>query len=278
MDIGQLLKSARQGFSLGWKVESNWTDPWLFSIYSIIRPFAALLIVAFIYIIGSQAGGTVNPEFLAYLLVGNTFFIYAATILLTMGWLLHDDREHYEVFKHIYISPGTIHSYLLGRGLAAASIATVSVVLTLVFGVALFNLPIDPLAINYPLLIASVAVGVPSLIFTGYMLYGVSLISAKLEWALGEYVSGIFFLLAGVIFPPEVLPTWVQPLSNVLPLTYFLRVVRTSMLSPGAPLPASDLLYLVLYSLATAALGLVVFRLAEQRAKKRGLIDMKAVY
>jgi len=266
MDIGKLLKSTRQGFSLGWKVESNWTDPWLFSIYSIIRPFAALLIVAFIYIIGSQAGGTVNPEFLAYLLVGNTFFIYAATILLTMGWLLHDDREHYEVFKHIYISPGTIHSYLLGRGLAAASIATVSVVLTLVFGVALFNLPI------------SVAVGVPSLIFTGYMLYGVSLISAKLEWALGEYVSGIFFLLGGVIFPPEVLPTWVQPLSNVLPLTYFLRVVRTSMLSPGAPLPASDLLYLVLYSLATAALGLFVFRLAEQRAKKRGLIDMKAVY
>ncbi|MFQ5951004.1 MAG: ABC transporter permease, partial [Candidatus Geothermarchaeales archaeon] len=267
MEIEQFLKSARQGFSLGWKVESNWTDPWLFSIYSIIKPFSALLIVAFIYIISSQATDTVDPEFLPYLLVGNTFFIYAATILLTMGWLLHDDREHYGVFKHIYISPGTIHSYLLGRGTAAASIATISIVLTLIFGVAVFDIAINLLAINYSLLIIGIAIGVPSLIFTGYMLYGVSLVSAKLEWALGEYVSGIFFLLGGVIFPPEALPLWMQPLSNALPLTYFLRVVRTSILTPTAPLPIGDLLYLTVYTLVTAVLGFVVFRLAEQRAK-----------
>ncbi len=48
MAVADFVKSARESFRVGWKIESNWTDPVLFATYQVIRPLASLLIVAFI--------------------------------------------------------------------------------------------------------------------------------------------------------------------------------------------------------------------------------------
>jgi len=34
---------------LGWQIESNWADPFLFAIYSIVRPLSSLLILVVMY-------------------------------------------------------------------------------------------------------------------------------------------------------------------------------------------------------------------------------------
>src|SRR5947208_14281814 len=53
MAIADFVKSAGESFRVGWKIESNWTDPVLFATYQVIRPLASLLIVAYIVISGS---------------------------------------------------------------------------------------------------------------------------------------------------------------------------------------------------------------------------------
>src|SRR5438034_2810225 len=46
MAVADFVKSAGESFRVGWKIESNWTDPVLFATYQVIRPLASLLIVA----------------------------------------------------------------------------------------------------------------------------------------------------------------------------------------------------------------------------------------
>ncbi len=250
MAVADFVKSAGESFRVGWKIESNWTDPVLFATYQVIRPLASLLIVAFIVIIGAAAGASQNPTFytqyLAWLIVGNAFYAFVLQIMLGMAILVHVDRTRYEVLKNIYISPGTLHPYVIGRGLVSVVNGAVSVILTLLFSVAIFNgllhmnIPLNLLNVNLLMLFPAVILGIISLLAIGYMLCAVNIVSNRMEFILGDSVSGIFFLLGGVIFP--------------------------------------ILAYLALTTLVTLIIGITVFRLAEQRAKKLGLFDRKSEY
>jgi len=91
-------------------------------------------------------------------------------------------------------------------------------------------------------------------------------------------VSGILYLFGGVVFAPGVLPSWAQAISNVLPITYFLRSVMSSFLQQTSATVQADLGYLVVTMIATFIVGFLVFRFAEYMARKDGLIDRKEEY
>ncbi len=286
MAVADFAKSAREAFSVGWKIESNWTDPVLFATYRIVQPLASLLIVAFIVIIGTSsfAGAGIPKDVLARLIVSNSFFVYVGSVMMTMGWLVHTDRSRYEVLKNIYISPGTLHPYLVGRGLVAVVNGTISVVVTLLFSVLIFNgllnlgIPLDLLRVNLLMLIPTVILGVASLIAIGYVLCAVNIVSNRMEFILAESITGIFFLLGGVIFPVTALPGWVQLIAQALPVTYFLQAVRDSFFGTNPTSYLPNLGVLAISTVVTVVLGVVVFRFAEQRAKKLGLFDRKSEY
>src|SRR5436853_5530217 len=288
MAVADFVKSAGESFRVGWKIESNWTDPVLFATYQVIRPLASLLIVAFIVIIGASVGAAANSAFytqyLAWLIVGNAFYAFVLQIMLGMAILVHVDRTRYEVLKNIYISPGTLHPYVIGRGLVSVVNGAVSVVLTLLFSVAIFNgllhmnIPLNLLDVNLLMLLPAVILGIISLLAIGYILCAVNIVSNRMELILGDSVPAIFLLLGTVIFLVALLPWYVQPISNVLPITYLLNAVRESF---GLLLTAcymSALASLALTTLVTLIIGITVFRLAEQRAKKLGLFDRKSEY
>ncbi len=287
MAVADFVKSTREAFRVGWKIESNWTDPVLFATYQIVRPLASLLIVAFIVIIGASvgaAGSGFYNQYLAWLIVGNAFYAYVLQVMLGMAILVNVDRTRYEVLKNIYISPGTLHPYVIGRGLVSVVNGTVSVILTLVFSVLIFNgllhynIPLNLLQVSLPMLLPVVILGIIALLSIGYILCAISIVSNRTEFILGDAVSGVFFLLGGVIFPTAALPTWIQPVSKVLPITYFLDGVRASFGLPLTGQYLSDLGFLFVTTIVTLALGIGLFRLAEQRAKKLGLFDRKSEY
>jgi ABC-2 type transport system permease protein len=286
MAVADFVKSTRESFRVGWKIESNWTDPVLFATYQIIRPLASLLIVAFIVIIGASvgaAGQAFYNQYLAWLIVGTAFYAYVLQAMLGMSQLVFIDRNRYEILKNIYISPGTLHPYIIGRGLVSVVNGTISVVMTLLFSEAIFNgllhmnIPLNLLGVNLLMLIPAVILGIIGLLAIGYMLCALSIVANRMEFILGDSVSGIFFLLGGVIFPISYLPSKIQLISDALPITYFLNAVRESFgVYNGNYI--SDLSYLALTTLAALVIGILVFRRAEQRAKRLGLFDRKSEY
>jgi len=282
--VGAILRTVKQAVWVGWKVETNWADPLVFAIYYLIRPVAGLLIVGFIFLIGSAVSGIVDPGLFAFLFIGNTFFIYAVQVMMLMSMLIHEDRAHYEVLKHIYLTPGSLQWYIVGRALNGVMNASVSLLLTLGLGVAVFQfgmgipIPIDWLSIDFGVLSLGLLVGVVCFMAIGFILCGINIMTSKVQFMLPEYVSGILYLFGGVVFLPEILPLWGQYISNALPVTYFLRIVRFSFLHQAGFDMHTNLLYLTVTTILTAFAGLAFFRVAMFKARRDGLIDKKEEY
>jgi ABC-2 type transport system permease protein len=284
MAIGTILRAIKQAVWLGWKVETNWADPLVFAIYYLVRPVAGLLIVGFIFLVGSAVAGTVDPVLFTFLFIGNSFFIYVMQVMMTMTMLIHEDRAHYEVLKHIYLAPGSLSWYIVGRALNGVMNASVSLLLTLGMGVAIFqlglgiNIPINWLATNWGILALGLLLGIVCFMGMGFILCGINIMTSKVQFMLNDYVSGILYLFGGVVFLPSILPSWAQQISNALPVTYFLNVIRFSFLPEANFDVQLNLLYLVVTMIATVFIGMLVFKVAMYKARRDGLIDKKEEY
>ncbi len=284
MAVNTILRTIKQAVWLGWKVETNWADPVVFAIYYLVKPVASLLIVGFMFLVGSFVKGVPDPNLFVYLFVGNSFFVYVIVVMMTMTMLIHEDRAHYEVLKHIYLAPGSLSWYIVGRALNGVMNASISLLLTLGFGVLIFQyglgIPvlINWLAIDWGLLALALGLGIICFMAIGFVLCGINIMTSKVQFVLAEYVSGILYLFGGVVFMPELLPPLGQAFSSVLPITHFLSLVRGAILRDATSSIQANLLYLIATMIGTIVLGLLVFRFAMYKARKDGLIDKKEEY
>lgn len=285
VSVSAIWRTVKQAIWVGWKVETNWADPLVFAIYYLIRPIAGLLIVGFVFLIGSFAsGGPLNPEYFAYMFIGNSFFIYVITVMGTMTMLIHEDRAHYEVLKHIYLTPGSLWWYIVGRALNGVMNASVSLLLTVGFGVLIFQglmgvqIPINWAGIDFGLLTVSLVLGIVCFMAIGFILCGINIMTSKVQFMLNEYVNGILYLFGGVVFLPQILPAWGQAISSALPITYFLNSVRFSFMHTGSFDAQANLLFLLVTLIASVIAGVGVFKVAMYKARRDGLIDKKEEY
>ena len=267
---------------LGWQIEANWADPFLFLVYAIAKPLATTLILFFMVRIVSA--GTASQETFLFLFLGNTFFLYVTEVLIGISWAVFRDREDYETLKYIYTAPIGFLSYLLGRGVSKMITATLGVIVALLFGRFVLGLPIGGVETPWVLVVLATLLGLVAVVWLGIILAGASLIVARHSINMNEGLSGLFYLLSGAVFPLEVLPGWARTISLALPFTYWLELLRRLIVGRPYAAPLNHLgdgaLWGVL-GLSTAVLtvvGLLWFRWCEHVARSRGLIDWKSNY
>ena len=279
-----LIRSFRTASWLGWQIESNWTDPFLFAVYSIVKPLSSAAILVVMYSIITQADFA-SPIF-PYIYLGNAFYIYVGAVMAGISWAVIDDREHYKTLKYMYVAPIHIPTYLIGRGVAKFLVGSMSVLITILFGVLFLHVNIDIAAVNWPLFLAGLVIGVVMLAMMGLLLAGVTLLVAHHVWFLGEGVAGALYLFSGAIFPLDVLPPFLRPIGFAMPLTYWLEVLRRALVgSVAQAFPtlsgfsnAQLLGILVALTAAFMLLAVFVFRWCEHTARERGLIDIVTNY
>ncbi|MEW5936968.1 MAG: ABC transporter permease [Candidatus Thermoplasmatota archaeon] len=287
MAVRQHLRTFWHATWLGWQLESNWTDPFLFMIYSIAKPIAGALILVVMYTI-ITLGNTTGPMF-SYMYVGNAFYMFIAQVLFGVTWIIHDDREHYQTLRYLYISPSNFFVYILGRSVSKVLITTFGVGITLAFGVAALGVQIDPFTVDWLLLFLSLALGLVCILAFGLALAGISFLTAKHSMGMNEGIAGIFYLFCGVIFPVQVLPSWSHGLAVALPLTYWMHVTRIALFGAGSNIAAVDTVLgpvgvahslgiLTMSTLLFFLLSVLVFRVGDYIARKKGLIDMTTAY
>ena len=279
-----LWHSFRMAAWLGWQIESNWTDPFLFAIYSIVRPLATASILVVMYSVITNANFA-DPMF-TYIYLGNAFYIYVGQIMTGLSWSIIDDREHYKTLKYIYMAPLNFPTYLLGRAAARFVIASLSVFITIVFGVLFLQVRLDLAQVNWLLFFFSLLVGVIMLAMMGLMLAGVMLLLARHGDGVGDAVAGALFLFSGAIFPLEVLPAFLRPIGYAIPITYWLELLRRALVGEVAQafptlthLNNGQLIAILLGLTAVfSVLGLAVFHACDRRAREYGLIDVTTNY
>jgi ABC-2 type transport system permease protein len=267
-------RSFRTAIGLGWAVESNWSDPFLFAVYTVAKPLAAalILVLMFAVITGGRSG-----SYLEFLVVGSALWqvVYGVLAGLVQGIL--EDRERYRMIKYVVLTPASVFPFLLGRSVARLLISFLAVAVTIVVGVLFLGVELRP----NPLIFAvATLVGVPGVISLGIFMAGWAFQLRQEAWSYPEAIAGALYLLSGAIFPVDVLPGFLQPVAYVFPTTWWLEASRRGLLGHGAPgvlgtLPDTLVIgLLVVTTLVAISIALAAFAWFLRRARYLGTLDM----
>jgi ABC-2 type transport system permease protein len=272
--LADAWRSFRTAVGLGWQVEANWSDPFLFAVYTIAKPLAAALILVVMFQVITQGQGT---EFLQFLIVGSALWNVVFGVMGGLVQSILEDRERYRMLKYIVVTPSSLFPFLLGRSLARVIVSFVAVALTLFVGVAFLGVELDP---NFLYLVSATVLGVLAVIALGIFMAGWCLQLRQEAWHYPEAIAGAIYLISGAIFPIDILPSFLHPVAYATPTTWWLEASRRGLLghgSPGTIGALSDgtvMLFLAISTAVAIPIGLGAFAWFMKRARQAGLLDM----
>jgi ABC-2 type transport system permease protein len=267
---------------LGWQLDSNWTDPFLFLVYTVLRPLATGLILAGIFwAVGSRAR---TPEAFAGFWLANAFHNFVNQALVGMGYAVVEEREEYETLKFVVVSPVGMFTYLAGRAVVKLAMAVIGVVMLLAIGAWLLHLRWPATGAHLGPLALTLALGVAATVSSGFLVAGLGLSMPRAAINVNEGIMVGLYLLCGVIFPIDLLPRALQNVSLALPFTYWYEALRRFTLGHGASARLgawSDgtlLAALAASTLAFVLLGRYGYLALERRARRLGRLDQTTLF
>ena len=77
------LRTLRWSSWLGWQIQSNWTDPWLFAIYVVVKPLAGSLLLLCMYWAAARVT-QVPSGYLPFLYVSNACYLLVGAVALAL--------------------------------------------------------------------------------------------------------------------------------------------------------------------------------------------------
>jgi ABC-2 type transport system permease protein len=283
-------RALRTAFWLGWEIDSNWADPWLFFVYSIARPLGGALILVFMYfaVTAGGPGGGGAREFqrgalLPFFVVGTALWPMVLGGTQGMAQTVVEDREQWRTTRYLYTAPIPWPGYLVGRALArTVSLGVPAAVITLVAAGTLLHVRLSLTAGGLAYSLVALAIGLLAILAVGLVAVAVSVTAAGEAWRLPEAMSAALYLISGAIFPPTLLPGPLSAVSAAMPLTWWLEALRRGLLGPGARVsyPAlSNGRVLVMLGGLTLVWGVgasIAFALADRRARQLGTLDRES--
>jgi ABC-2 type transport system permease protein len=161
--------------------------------------------------------------------------------------------------EQLIVTPIRSWELLVGKLAPYVLLAFIDTIEILVLGVLLFHVPI---AGSVPLLLACAALFLVTPLGIGL------LISTVAKTQQEAMLLSLFFLLpniflSGFFFPIAAMPQWLQAITYLFPLRYFLEIVRGIILKGAGPAE------LVMNMVAIAIYGLIVMTIATRRFHKR---------
>jgi ABC-2 type transport system permease protein len=267
-------RTFRTAIGLGWAIESNWSDPFLFAVYTIAKPLAAALILVVMFQVITGGQGT---EFLQFMIVGSALWNVVFGVISGMVQSILEDRERYRMMKYVVVTPTSLFPFLIGRSVARVAISLVAVVLTLLVGVVFLGIELRPEPLYLP---AASVLGLLAVMALGIAMAGWCLQLRQEAWHYPEAIAGALYLVSGAIFPIDILPSILHPIAYAMPTTWWLEASRRGLLGHGSPGAMGELpdvtvmLYLLVSTAIALPLALGLFAWFMRRARQAGLLDM----
>lgn len=164
------------------------------------------------------------------------------------------------VFKRMFATPTRPITILLAQGTSRLISALAQTTLIIAVGVLVFQFYLPHGWITFGEIILLATFGLVAFLGFGLFLAGL----AKDENTAGPLVNLVTlpqFLLSGVFFSTDTFPSWLQPIANNLPLSYFNIAIRKITTEGGTLIDAWP------YMLGLAAWGIIMYLLAAKTFK-----------
>ncbi len=193
----------------------------------------------------------------SYVSVGLTSFAQSLRLAQTTGTL-----------EAMLMTPTSLPAIITGSAAWSYVFATGRVIAYLLLGVLLAGMSFRGANFGAALLGLALAI----IAFASMGIIAASLIMVVKR---GDPITGLFAgltnLLGGIYYPIEVLPSWLQFLAKLLPITYALRIMRGALLNGDSwDALGADFLILTLFCVVLVPLSLFSFHIAVKRARQEG--------
>ncbi|HEC33148.1 MAG TPA: ABC transporter permease [Chloroflexi bacterium] len=268
--MAQLIREIRASYAF---VERNfnlvrrywgWELVWL--AYSIASTLSITYIGA-----GMEAisGVEVDTDYLIiYLLIGTMVWRFLAIVFDNISEMIAWERWE-DTIEYTFMAPISRFTHMMGQ--TVFSILYSLIFTAVILGVVALFFNLDLSEANLWGATVMLLAGSLSFIGLGIVASVLPLLFPERGAQMTNVIQAVFLLISGVYYPIEVLPAWMQPLAQVSPATFVLEGMRATILD-GAPTRTlwPYLWPLLVAGMVAVPLGLRVFRLGEQYAKRAG--------
>jgi ABC-2 type transport system permease protein len=208
-------------------------------------------------------GGT----YFGFVLIGTAFSTYLDSTLRTFSGAIRQ-AQMTGTLEAMLTTKSRIGPMVAGSAIYALLYNTVRTLLYVFFGAFVFQLPI--FFSRSPEALAVMALTITSTMALGIFAAGF-IVLFKQGDPVTAAISGLSWLLSGVLYPKEILPLWVQKAASFLPMTHTLESMRLTLLT-GADVGSIEgsLAYLGLFSALGIPIAVVWFKWAVARARIEG--------
>lgn len=171
----------------------------------------------------------------------------------------------------VYTSPAGFNLVMFGKILANTIISLLSFAISLIVTVILSR-EIPDLSHLYEFVISFLAV-IASVMMLGMMIGYIFLLSRKTQLYM-NLIEIPFIFICGFCFPIEILPKWVQNISNLFAPTWAVRILRMSMGEINLGVFYHDLGICVFEIVILACLSRLFFLFAQKRISVTGTLEV----
>lgn len=241
----------------------SWITPWVLIPTFIVAPLFELLFFAFV---GKDAGVGSSVFFL----MGACVLAAAIPALFAMGNTIADERRT-QTLGLLLVSPARRLPLFLGRALPVILNGFLVSLVSLVLGALVLRVSLPP-STWLPLVAVIV---VTAFSCTGLGLTGAAIGLRVRETAtLSNVILGVLIVFGGAYAAVSALPSWMQEVSKVLPLSHGIAAARE--IASGVPF--ADVLWLlrdeIVIGLSWAAIGMVLLLFFERESRRHATLEL----
>lgn len=248
-----------------WKRYWGWEIVWL--VYGVVNTLAVTFIAEEVGRTGIASAAEVR-ELVIYLLVGSLVWAYLSAVLDDVSLVITWERWEGTI-EHTLMAPVSRSLHLVGMALFGVLHATIRSSLIMLLSLPFFS--VDLSNANWLAALLIVALGSVSIIGIAILGGVLPLLYPERGIQMAFMIQAVILLISGVYYSVDVLPGWLQPLSDISPATYILDGIRAALID-GAGIGdlKREFVALAVLGGVLVPLSLLVFAVAERWAKQTG--------
>jgi ABC-2 type transport system permease protein len=235
---------------------------WGWEVAFLVYAVAGALAVS---LIGKDQG---DPGLLLKLVIGAIFWNYLSVVFSLIAETVQWERWE-GTLEYTFMAPVRRYTQMVGSTLYAIAYGFVHTVVVLVVLSLFFELDLSQA--NFGTAILFMGLGSVSFVGIGIMAAILPLIYVERGAQMTFVLQSVLLLISGVYYSVEILPEWMQFLSQFSPATYVLDGVRAGLIDGTAATELfGDIWPLLVMGVVLIPLGLWAFGRAEHYAKRTG--------
>ncbi len=210
-----------------------------------------------------------NGDYFSFVLIGVAFGSYFGVGMNSFARALRLAQTT-GTLEAMMMTPTSVPAIIVGSASWSYVFTTFRVMVYLLLGTLLLGVSFA--GANYLAAFVGLILAIISFASIGIISAGIIMVIKRGDAVTG-LISGFANLVGGVFYPVAILPTGLQFIAKLLPITYALRLMRQALLG-GATWSqlAPDFLALIIFCVVLFPISLLVFRYAVQRARVEGTL------